>query len=227
MRERGPPAGDRHRSLTRQIHPGTLTGSHGTEPVTCRRARRRSASPRGCACGLRETPALLRDARADAPPRARHGLRGGGVPESARVLVAAPRHRDGARQRVHARVRVLQRGDRPARPRRPGRARAARRGGGRARPAPRGDHLGRPRRPRRRRRRSTSCAASSTIRRARAAHHDRDPHARLPPQAGRDRARRGRAARRLQPQRRDGAAPLPADPARRELRALARPAARA
>ena len=77
------------------------------------------------------------------------------MPEPARVLVAATRDGDGARHGVHARVRVLQRRDGPARSRRrrdePERLA---RGGRRARPAPRRDHLGRPRRPRGRRRRA-------------------------------------------------------------------------
>ena len=63
------------------------------------------------------------------------------------------------------------------------------------------------------------------IRAVQPGHDDRDPDPRLPAQAGRGRGDRRGAARRLQPQSRDRAAPLPHRPARRALLPLAAPAA--
>ena len=67
--------------------------------------------------------------RAHEGPRARDGLRGGGLPEHLRVLVG--RHRDvhGERRPLHAGVRLLPRRHPAAAGARPDRARAGRRGG--------------------------------------------------------------------------------------------------
>ena len=58
-----------------------------------------------------ETRELMREQQAG------HGLRGGGLPEHRRVLVAAPRHHDDHGRDLHARLFLLQRRDRHARSR--------------------------------------------------------------------------------------------------------------
>ena len=63
---------------------------------------------------------LSRDARHRARPGPAHGLRRGAVPEHRRVLAEAPRDSDDHGRCVHARVRILQRPHRAARPARSG-----------------------------------------------------------------------------------------------------------
>ena len=138
-------------ALTQFAPPGTLTGNHVPSPSPADSVALRAQAPVAARARARDARGVG-DARALAPTPARHRLRGGGVPEPARVLVSATRDGDGARHGVHARVRVLQRRHWAARSRRPARARAARRGDRRARSAPRRDHFGGPRRPRGRRR---------------------------------------------------------------------------
>ena len=187
------------------------------------RVRRGAALPRAQAA-LAEGPGA---GRPDLPapegddPRAEpaHGLRGGQLPQRRRVLGA--RHRDlhDPRRRLHAPLRLLQRADGQADLERPARADAGRGPGEADGPAPRGGHLGRPRRPARLRR--------QRLRRrdpldpdAGAGLQGRGADARLPRPG--DAAGEGdpRAARRLQPQRRDGAAPLPEGAPRLGLPAL-------
>ena len=148
-----------------------------------------------------------------------HRLRGGQLPERRRVLGA--RHRDlhDPRRRLHPPLRLLQRADGRPDLERPARAAAGRDPGEEDGPAPRGRHLGRPRRPARLRR--------LRLRRRDPLDPDDGPgvqgrgaDARLPRPG--DAAGEGdpRAPRRLQPQRRDGPAPLPAGPPRLRLPAL-------
>ena len=148
-----------------------------------------------------------------------HRLRGGQLPQRRRVLGA--RHRDlhDPRRRLHPPLRLLQREDGGADLERPAGAAARRQPGEADGPAPRRRHLGRPRRPAR-------------LRGERLRRHDpldpdagarlqgRGPDPRLPRPG--DAAGEGdpRAARRLQPQRRDGAAPLPEGAARLAVPAL-------
>ncbi len=158
---------------------------------------------------------------ADAPAQPRHRLRGGGLPEYRRVLDQEARDGDDPRRHLHPRLRLLQRQDRHAARGRSARARACRGRRGRARPHPYRRHLGRPRRSARRRR----LAVRQGDRGAAAQHagdHDRDPDPRFPQQvASRGREDHRGAPRRLQPQSRNGAAPLSDDPARRALLCLA------
>ena len=92
-------------------------------------------------------PALPRAARHDRGPGPAHGLPGGRLPEHRRVLGARHRHVHDPRRHLHAPLRLLQRQDGQAHPRRSARA-AARRAVGQADgPAPRGHHERRPRRP--------------------------------------------------------------------------------
>ena len=51
-------------------------------------------------------PRLSRNPRADAREPPAHGLRGSGLPEHRRVLVAAPRHHDDHGRHLHARLRA-------------------------------------------------------------------------------------------------------------------------
>ena len=148
-----------------------------------------------------------RDESADAPRKPLDGLRGGPLPEPHGVLRAEDGHVSHRGRRVHACLRLLPHHVRSARAPRPGGAGAPRRRRERdGNPAHRGDVRG-PRRPRRRRlgalggRRE---GAEGGRRRA----HGRGPDAGLPGSRGRDRPRRGLRPGRLQPQRRDGSAPL-------------------
>ena len=149
---------------------------------------------------------LLRRPQADPRREPEHDLRRGALPEHLRVL--GPRHGDlpDPRRDLHARLSLLLRALRPAgAPARPARAASAR--GDRCEDGPqaRGGHIGRPRRRGRPRcgslRRDDSCTEAQGAR-----GDDRDPDAGLPRRRGAgaaDGARR--AARRVQPQHRDGA----------------------
>ena len=159
--------------------------------------------------------------RAGQPP---HRLRGGELPERRRVLGARHGHLHDPRRRLHPALRLLQRADGQADLERPARAAAGREPGQADGPAPRGDHLGRPRRParlrgRRLRRRDPLDPADGAGLQGRGA----DPRLPRPGDAARQGDRR--AARRLQPQRRDRAAALSDGAPRLRLPALgARPA---
>ena len=141
------------------------------------------------------------------------------MPQRGRVLGA--RHRDlhDPGRRLHPPLRLLQRPDGRADMARPARAGAGREPGEEDGPRPRGHHLGRSRRPARlrrlclRRRDPLDPPDGARL-------QGRDPHPRLP-RAG-DAAGQGdpRAPRRLQPQRRDGAAPLPEGAPRLRVHAL-------
>ena len=174
--------------------------------------------PRAGAAGARLRAAQGPDARARSP----HGVRGGPLPEPRRVLEPRHGHVHDPRRRVHARLRLLRREDGAARgAARPGRGAPRRRGRGAHGPASRRRHLGQQRRPPGRRR--------GRVRRD----DRRDPRAR-PGLRGRGadpglqgplgRARRGAPGppRHPQPQRRDGAAPLPDRACGGQLRSIAR-----
>ena len=136
-----------------------------------------------------------------------HRLRGGQLPQRRRVLGA--RHRDlhDPRRRLHPPLRVLQREDRRADMARPAGAAARGQPGEADGPAPRGGHLGRSRRPARlrgerlRRRDPLDPDAGAGL-------QGRGAHSRFPRPGNAAGKGDPRAARRLQPQRRDGAAPL-------------------
>ena len=187
-------------------------------------ARGRGAPVPGAEAAVAEGPGAR---WADLPPsevddpggEPAHRLRGGQLPERGRVLGARDGDLHDPRRRLHAPLRLLQRPDGQADLERPAGADAGGEPGAPDGPAPRGRHLGRPRRPARLRRRR--------LRRrhpldpdAGARLQGRGPHPRLP-RAG-DAARQGgpRAARRLQPQRRDGAAPVSEGSARVGLHAV-------
>ena len=179
-------------------------------------ARPQAAVAEGAGAGRAELPAAEGDDRRRQPP---HRLRGGQLPQRRRVLGA--RHGDlhDPRRRLHPPLRLLQRADGQADLERPAGAAARRQPGEADGPAPRRRHLGRPRRPARlrgerlRRRDPLDPDAGARL-------QGRDPHPRLPRPG--DAAGEGdpRAARRLQPQRRDGAAPLPDGPPRLPVPAL-------
>ena len=195
-------------------------GGRVTERLHVTRSR---AKPGGAApVGRRRGPVPLAQAavaegegagRPELPPHrapdarevAAHRLRGGELPQHRRVLGARHRHVHDPRRHLHAPLRLLQREVRRARPGRPRRA-AARR------PRREADgaaslrrHLGGPRRPARRRRGRVR-GHDPRDPQARAGLRGRGADARLPRPGDAARARDRRAARRLQPQRRDRAA---------------------
>ena len=211
------------RKTTKRKRPKTS----GTTTMTTRRKKKRNeraaARPPGLDQGPRADGRALRSpAGAHARPRAAHRVRGGALPEHRRVL--EPRHRDlhDPRRRLHARLRLLRGQDGASAA--SSRSRGAAPGRGRGRPhgaAPRRDHLGQPRRPAGRRG-VVLCRL-----------HPRDPGAhpglrgggadpRLQGKLGRPGRGLCRAARRPQPQHRDGAAAVPPGASRRPLRALPR-----
>ena len=179
---------------------------------------RKPSLAEGAAAGRDDLSQAEEGDRGRQPP---HRLRGGQLPEHRRVLGA--RHRDvhDPRRRLHPPLRLLQRPDGRADLERPARAAARRDPGQEDGPAPRGDHVGRPRRSARlrrlgvRRRRSLDPDDGARV-------HGRAADPGLPRPG--DAAGEGhpRAPRRLQPQRRDGSAPLSARAARLELPALLR-----
>ena len=161
-------------------------------------------------------PGLPRDPGADAREPPRHRLRGGGLPQHRRVLVAAPCHHDDHGRDLHPRLLLLQRGHRPAGAARRRRAGAGRCRGGAARVAPRrGDERG-PRRPAGRRRRALR-AHHPRHPRGRAGHHGRGADPGLPAEGWGAGGCGGGPAGRPQPQSGNGAeastppsAPVPA-----------------
>ena len=179
--------------------------------------RRREPKPEWLKVRAPGSPNYVRLKQHDARPPPEHGVRGGPLPQHRRVL--APRHRDvhDSRRRVHAGVRLLRGGARPA-----GRARYGRAGARR-----------------RRRGRHGACATSSsprwtattspdggasmfaeTIREIRARRADvphRGAHPRFPGRRRRRSRRCSTPARRAEPQHRDGAAPVPHGAPRRPL----------
>ncbi len=179
-------------------------------------ARPQAALAEGAGAGRADLPPAQVDDRRRQPA---HRLRGGQLPQRRRVLGA--RHGDlhDPRRRLHPPLRLLQREDGRADLERPAGAAARRQPGEADGPAPRGRHLGRPRRPARlrgerlRRRDPLDPHAGAGL-------QGRDPHPRLPRPG--DAAGQGdpRAARRLQPQRRDGAAALPDGAPRLQVPAL-------
>ncbi len=141
------------------------------------------------------------------------------MPEHRRVLGARHRHVHDARRHVHAPLRLLQREDGEANAQRPARAAAGGSVGEADGAAARGHHQRRPRRPARPRR--------ERVRRGDpldppdgARVQGRGAHTGLPRRGDAARSRDRRAAGRLQPQRRDGAAPVSARPPRVALHAL-------
>ena len=209
-----PPSDERiHVTRSRAKPGGTAAETGGTVPF--RRARKppwlKVPAP-----GRADLPPAQGDDRLRQPA---HGLRGGQLPQRRRVLGA--RHGDlhDPRRRLHPALRLLQREDGRADLERPAGAAAGRQPGEDDGAAPRRRHLGRPRRPARlrgerlRRRDPLDPDAGAGL-------QGRDPHPRLPRPG--DAAGQGdpRAPRRLQPQRRDGAAPLPDGPPRLPVPAL-------
>ena len=143
-----------HPTLSEMMHEAVLDaygralhylGRHGREPLDGSHDKLRSSEPRRAAPSREGAPAgqadaaqagldpgaapgspeYARDAAHRARARPRHGVRGGGLPQHRRVLDAAARHHDDHGRHLHARLRLLQRGDRPARTARSARARAA------------------------------------------------------------------------------------------------------
>ena len=158
----------------------------------------------------------------DAHARPPHGLRGGALPEPDRVLREEDRDVPRLRRRLHARLRLLQRDVRA------GRAPSTRRSPANVARAvvemglehvvltsvdrddlPDGGA-------------AHWVRVVEAVKALDAAAGRRGPHARLPGGRGGDRPRGRRAPRRLQPQRRDGPAPLPDGEAEGGLRALGR-----
>ena len=207
-------------ALTRRRYGRTMSPRRSTSASTSpgrapARRRRRDRGPavsraqaavaQGAGAGRAHVPPAEGDDRGREPA---HGLRGGQLPQRRRVLGA--RHGDlhDPRRRLHAPLRVLQRPDGQADLERPAGADAGGEPGQADGPAPRGRHLGGPRRPPRlrrervRRRHPLDPHAGARL-------QGRGPDARLPRPG--DAAGEGdpRAPRRLQPQRRDGAAPVP------------------
>ena len=138
-----------------------------------------------------------------------HGLRGGGLPEHRRVLGAEARDGDDPGRHLHPRLRLLQRQDRACRWRS---TRTSRRIWPRSWPSMGLAHVvitsvDRDDLPDGGAFQFVRCIEA--IRAAAPGDHDRDPDPRLPAQARRGRGDRRGAARRLQPQSRDRAAPLP------------------
>ena len=165
--------------------------------------------------------AMARDAGDRQGEQARHGLRGGGLPQYRRVLGQEARHLHDHGRHLHAGLRLLQRQDRHA---------------GRARPA-----TSRRTRPSRSQKLGLAHVVITSVDRddladggaahfaaviacdprAQPRHDDRGPDARLPAQARRARDRRRGQARRVQPQPRDGRVEISDGPARRALFPLA------
>ncbi|CAA9509319.1 MAG: Lipoyl synthase, partial [uncultured Solirubrobacterales bacterium] len=178
--------------------------------------RAQAAVVQGPRPGRRALPrAQANDRRAGA----QHGLRGGGVPQHRRVLGARHRHLHDPRRHLHPPLRLLQRADRQADPQRSARAASCRPVGQEDGAPPRRGHQRRPRRPARPRLARVR-GDDPLDPKALARHQGRGADARLSRPG--DAAGPGdrRAPRRVQPQRRDRAAPLPAGPPRLEVPAL-------
>ena len=168
---------------------------------------------------------LRGDARDRARERPAHRVRGGRLPQHRRVLGEEARHLHDHGRHLHARLRLLQRQDRPA-----GRARSERAGACRAR-RPRSSASPISSSPRSIATISPTAAPThfaQTIRaiRARCPHdHDRGADAGFPAQGRRGRAGGRGAARRVQPQSRNRAVALSDGAAGRALFRLAPAAA--
>ena len=228
----------RRRARARTTSEGNASPVHGREPVLpaldCRRWRRSlpvADRPRRPEWMKVRAPSaerqLLRREEADPRRAAEHDLRGGALPEHRRVL--GPRHRDvpDPRRDLHPRLplllRQLRQAERAGRPARAAPPRADREADG---AQARRRHVGRPRR-RRRPGRGPLRGDDPRAEGEGARRVDRGAHPGLPRGRGgsaADRARR--AARRLQPQHRDGAPPAPQD-ARRQGELRRRPLAAA
>ena len=200
------------------------------DPVARQPRRRDRARPRRGAA-VRDPQAVLvqgQGARLTPVPRAvaddrgrgaEHRVRRGRLPQHRRLLAARHRHVHDPGRHVHPPLRVLQRDHRQAHPQRP--AGAAARGpvGEEDGAEVRGRHERRPRRPAR--------PGLDRVRghhpldpQAGAGHQGRGADARLPRRGDAAGPRDRRAARRVQPQRGDRAAAVPAGPARVEVPAL-------
>ena len=135
----------------------TVTGAAGRPATRKRRigrTSRRLRKPDWIRVKAPVSPGYVETRRDRARQRPAHRLRGGRLPQYRRVLGEEARHLHDHGRHLHARLRLLQRQDRPARRARCRRAGACRRGDRQARPRPCRHHLGRSRRSRRRRRRA-------------------------------------------------------------------------